>query len=69
MPGKTKDGINARLDHVAMGGQQELTPKVGVNRTYLPPACYTLSREEKKRFCKTLYELKIPEGYSSNLRV
>ncbi|KAH7834576.1 hypothetical protein Vadar_017503 [Vaccinium darrowii] len=68
IPGKTKDGINARLDHVAMGGREELAPEVGTKKTYLPPACYTLSREEKKRVCKTLFELKVPEGYSSNFR-
>ncbi|KAF7154393.1 hypothetical protein RHSIM_Rhsim01G0019000 [Rhododendron simsii] len=68
IPGKTKDGINARLDHVAMGGPEELAPEIGAKRTYLPPACYTLSREEKRRVCKTLSELKVPEGYSSNIR-
>lgn len=68
IPGKTKDGINARLDHVAMGGPEELAPEIGAKRTYLPPTCYTLSREEKRRVCKTLSELKVPKGYSSNIR-
>ncbi|RVW87691.1 hypothetical protein CK203_057234 [Vitis vinifera] len=39
-----------------------------MNRTYLPPACYTLSRKEKKVFCQTLAELKALEGYCSNFR-
>lgn len=68
IPGKTKDGINAHLDHVAMGGPEELAPEIGAKRTYLPSACYTLSREEKRRICKTLFELKVPEGYSLNIR-
>ncbi|XP_058195233.1 uncharacterized protein LOC131311699 [Rhododendron vialii] len=66
--GKTKDGINARLDLLERGLRQELAPQIGAKRTYLPPACYTLSREEKIRFCTTLSKLKVPDGYSSNLR-
>ncbi|RVW16664.1 hypothetical protein CK203_080919 [Vitis vinifera] len=46
----------------------ELAPRFESNRTYLPPACYTLSRKEKKVFCQTLAELKVPEGYCSNFR-
>ncbi|WP_284236294.1 hypothetical protein, partial [Gluconobacter cerinus] len=45
--GKTKDGINARKDMVEMGIRPELAPRVEGNKTYLPPACYTLSRKEK----------------------
>ena len=35
---------------------------------YLPPACYTLSKEEKRKFCKCLYGIKVPSGYSSNMK-
>ncbi|XP_058211648.1 uncharacterized protein LOC131323825 [Rhododendron vialii] len=68
IPGKTKDGVNSRLDLVDKGLWEELAPVIGEKRTYLPPACYTLSREEKKIFCTTLLELKVPDGYSSNIR-
>ena len=37
-------------------------------RTYLPPAAYTLSRKEKQILCKFLSEVKVPEGYSSDIR-
>ena len=37
------------------------------NRTYIPAACYTLSREEKYQFCKTLFEIKVPEEYKLSL--
>ncbi|XP_028071943.1 uncharacterized protein LOC114274253 [Camellia sinensis] len=47
--GKTKDGINSRLDLVEMGLREELAPQIREKRTYLPPACYTLSKEENKR--------------------
>ncbi|XP_028091387.1 uncharacterized protein LOC114291726 [Camellia sinensis] len=67
IPGKTKDRIHSRLDLVEMGLREELAPQIGEKRTYLPPACYTLSKEEKRRVCTTLLELKVSEGYSSNL--
>ncbi|RVW67500.1 hypothetical protein CK203_063103 [Vitis vinifera] len=66
--GKTKDGLNCRLDLVDMGLRSELAPKFESKRTYLPPACYSLSKMEKKVFCQTLSQLKVPYGYCSNLR-
>ncbi|RVW70445.1 hypothetical protein CK203_058330 [Vitis vinifera] len=45
---KTKDGLNCRLDLVDMGLRSELAPKFESKRTYLPPACYSLSKMEKK---------------------
>ena len=38
------------------------------SRMYLPPACYTMSRKEKQNFCQFMKDLKVPKGYSSNLR-
>ena len=52
--GKTKDGLNSRLDLVEMGLRSELAPRFESKRTYLPPACYTLSTMENKVFCQTL---------------
>ena len=68
IPGKTKDGLNARLDLVEMGLRSELFPRVDLKKTYLPPACFSLSRNEKKLVCQTLSNLKVPEGYCSNFR-
>ncbi|XP_052297002.1 uncharacterized protein LOC127902216 [Citrus sinensis] len=68
IPGKSKDGFATRIDLDEMGVRKELPPRVGQNGTKLPPACYTLSREEKKKFCKTLFELKVPDGYCSNFK-
>ncbi|KAJ9535976.1 hypothetical protein OSB04_un000868 [Centaurea solstitialis] len=39
------------------------------NGTILPTASYTLTKEEKDKFCETLYELRVPQGYCSNLLV
>ncbi|KAA0041989.1 transposase [Cucumis melo var. makuwa] len=68
IPGKTKDGVKGRLDLVELNIRSEVAPQVGEKKIFLPPACYTLSRAEKLSFCKTLFELKVPEGYSSNIQ-
>ncbi|KAK7308273.1 hypothetical protein VNO77_41875 [Canavalia gladiata] len=66
--GKSKDGINSRLDLIDMGIRTELGPIQKDKSTYLPPAAHTLSKQEKITFCKFLDEVKVPEGYSSNIR-
>ena len=61
-------GVGAsRLDLIDMGVRTNLAPKVGEKRTYLPPACYTLNKEEKQAVCNSLANVKVPEGYSSNI--
>ncbi|KAL6538915.1 hypothetical protein OROMI_025241 [Orobanche minor] len=67
MPGKTKDGVNARKDMKKLG-RPELAPIEDGKRYYLPPACYTLSKIEKTSFCASLHALKVPVGYCSNFR-
>ncbi|XP_029128611.1 uncharacterized protein LOC109806195 [Cajanus cajan] len=66
--GKTKDGVKARQDLVDMGIRSELHPQSIGRRTYLPPACHTLSKKEKKSFCECLSSVKVPQGYSSNVK-
>ena len=64
IPSKTKDGLAARKDLEEMNLRTNLAPIDQENRTYLPPACYTLSKVEKEQICKTLADIKVPEGYS-----
>ena len=45
--GKTKDGLNARLDLIEMNLRGELTPIEMGERTYLAPTSYTMSKDEK----------------------
>ncbi|XP_024042746.1 uncharacterized protein LOC112099565 [Citrus clementina] len=66
--GKTKDGLAARMDLKPLNMRTELEPITENGRTKLPSASFTLSKEEKIRFCKTLSEIKAPDGYSSNIR-
>ncbi|GJS34581.1 uncharacterized protein Tco_0532963 [Tanacetum coccineum] len=67
--GKTKDGVNARKDMVEMGIRNELAPQVmNGTKMYLPPACYTLSKAEKTSFYECLHGVKVPSGYSANIK-
>nr|KAJ0206645.1 hypothetical protein LSAT_V11C500290410 [Lactuca sativa] len=66
IPGKTKDGLQARLDLAHFGLKPELQVHIEGNKTTLPAASYTLKTEEKTMFCETLYNLRVPQGYCSN---
>ncbi|XP_052624819.1 uncharacterized protein LOC128132334 [Lactuca sativa] len=67
--GKSKDEINVREDMVEMGILPELAPiRNPRKRTYLPVACYTMSKDEKTKFCKCLHGVKVSSGYSANIK-
>ncbi|XP_060962103.1 uncharacterized protein LOC133032241 [Cannabis sativa] len=66
IPGK--NGLNSRLDLVEMGIRQSLAPEKKDERLYLPPACFTLSKKEKQIVCKSLANMKVPDGYSSYIK-
>ena len=68
IPGKTKDGLATRKDLESMKIRSELAPEYHDKKIRLPPACYTLKRDEKRKVCETLASIKVPEGYSSNIR-
>ncbi|KAL6221919.1 hypothetical protein ACLB2K_005311 [Fragaria x ananassa] len=68
VPGKTKDGIKARLDLVEMGIRTELAPNLdGPKKTRLPLASWNLTLDEKKSVCGCFYCMKVPQNYSSNV--
>ncbi|GJR13824.1 putative reverse transcriptase domain-containing protein [Tanacetum coccineum] len=66
VPGKTKDGLKARLDLAELGVKPELFAMQDEDKTTLRPAGYTLTNAEKDIFCETLHNIKVPEGYCSN---
>ncbi|CAL2271438.1 unnamed protein product [Prunus armeniaca] len=68
IPGKNKDEIAARLDLLNMGVKTDLQPEYGERRTRLPPGPWNLSRAEKREVCNSFYGMKVPEGYSSNIK-
>jgi len=65
---KMKDGLNARLDLIEMNIRDDLAPIEMGKRTYLPTACYTMSKDEKVSFCQCLKGVKVPQGHSLNVK-
>ena len=65
--GKTKDGLNTRLDLQAMGIRKNLHPLDEGNKYILPPACYTLTIDEKRILCQFLKDVKVLDAYASNI--
>jgi len=65
--GKSKDGLKTRKDLQLLGIRKGLHPTKRGKRIYLPPAPWSLSKQEKKVFCKRLYDFKGPDGYCSNI--
>ena len=61
MNGKTNDGLASRMDLEHFGLRPKLQPQTNGNKTILPAACYTLTKEEKDVFCETLYNLRAPQ--------
>ncbi|KAA0067714.1 hypothetical protein E6C27_scaffold352G00200 [Cucumis melo var. makuwa] len=59
IPGKSKDGLNARRDLVDLKLRPELAPISSEKKIFIPPACYTLTKEEKRCVLKTLSKIKL----------
>ncbi|XP_039143959.1 uncharacterized protein LOC120281099 [Dioscorea cayenensis subsp. rotundata] len=65
--GKSKDTLKALLDLCEMNIRANLHP-VGVgNKMYIPPTCYTMNKQEREKFCTLLKNVRVPDGYSSNI--
>ncbi|WMV10036.1 hypothetical protein MTR67_003421 [Solanum verrucosum] len=65
--GKTKDTIKTRLDLQEMNIRPELHPIQKGEKIEVPTAYYTLSHEDKHKLCLFLKNLKVPDGFSSNI--
>ncbi|XP_057246859.1 uncharacterized protein LOC125499462 [Beta vulgaris subsp. vulgaris] len=64
---QTKDTANSRFDMEGLGIMPKLHPISKGDKIELPPAPYTLSKSQKEILCRFLKELKVPDGYSSNI--
>ena len=65
--GKTKDNAKARLDLQELGIRKELHLTRSGDKFIMPPACYTLSADERKSWCEWFKSVKFPDGYASNI--
>ena len=68
MKGKTKDNLKASKDLRKMGLRPELHPITKANgRTYMPTTCHTMSNVDKSNFLKVLKNVRVLDGYASNV--
>jgi hypothetical protein len=61
--GKTKDTPEARQDQQRIKEQDGLHPE-----HYQGPASYTLTKEENETFFECLSSIKVPSGFSLNIK-
>ncbi|XP_028058404.1 uncharacterized protein LOC114262247 [Camellia sinensis] len=66
--GKGKDNLNTHRDLQDMRIRKALHPQKRVgNKYYLPPACFAMNNREKSLFCTLLKNIKVLDGYASNI--
>ncbi|XP_058216762.1 uncharacterized protein LOC131327634 [Rhododendron vialii] len=66
--GKSKDNPSARHDLEFLNITKSLhLQSRGSKKAYMPPAQFTMSKEEKKIFLKVLKEVRMPDDYASNI--
>jgi hypothetical protein len=67
--GKPKDSFEARQDLHGMKERDNLhLEKTDDGHHYLSPASYTLSKEERDNMFECLSSIKVPSGFSSNIK-
>jgi len=66
--GKTKDNHEVRQDLRKLGLRSALHPfTVDNNKTYLPAVDFTMTKTEKYGFLKVISDVRVPDGYASNV--
>jgi Domain of unknown function (DUF4218) len=69
IPSKTKDTLQAQKDLKCLKLRQDLHPKdMVVDDKYLGPTSYSMSKVKKIAMCKCLHGIKVPSGYSPNIK-
>lgn len=65
---KSKDNLSSRLDFKELNIRKPLHPQPSRSgKRILPPAQFTMDKKQKEIFLKVLKEVKVPDGYSSNI--
>ncbi|KAF2308873.1 hypothetical protein GH714_022479 [Hevea brasiliensis] len=63
-----KISLMARLDLVDMGIRSELHPQISESgKSKLPPASFTMTKKEREILCEVVKNVKMPDGYASNI--
>ena len=67
--GKSKDGLKAQKDMVQLNMMPQLHPVPEANGKFtLPVACFNLTPEEKRPICTFIRGVKVPTGFSANVK-
>jgi len=66
--GKCKDGEKARLNIQNLGIRKDQHPMVENGKYTLPPALYSLGKDEKEMLCKFLQGVRMPDGFAANIK-
>ena len=64
---KSKDTLKACLDLCEMKIRTNLHPVGNGNKTYIPPAFYTMNKQEREKSYTLLKNVRVLDGYSSNI--
>ena len=68
LDGKTNNNLKTRQDLKDMGIRSELhLEKVGNDKPCMPHACYHMNASENDGFLQVLKDVRVPDGYSSNI--
>ncbi|XP_074373843.1 uncharacterized protein LOC141714210 [Apium graveolens] len=68
IPGKIKDRESIRLDMAEMGIRTELSPKTTGKKEKVSLASWNLSHGEKKTVCSSFLQMKLSDGFCSNIK-
>jgi len=68
LQGKCKDSEKARLEMQHLGIRPDQHPVLEKGKYTLPPALYSLGKDDKEILCKFLHGVKFPDGYAANIR-
>ncbi|KAL8154913.1 hypothetical protein AgCh_000317 [Apium graveolens] len=68
IPGKIKDRESVRLDMADMGIRTELRPKTPSKKEKVLLASWNLLNAEKKVVCSSFLQMKLPDGFCSNIK-
>lgn len=65
--GKSKDESDSRRDLERLDLMGDFPLEERKDKLKIPSVRYTFSKIEKQKFCERLFNLKLPDGYSSNI--
>ena len=68
--GKTKDGLMSWTDLVNQAIRHNIHPQPSTQsgKVHLPDAGYNLTKDERRAMCQWLRGVKVPTGFSSNIK-